>query len=67
MTQKFAFYWGKVQECSRQAKDATEPGRKSFYEAQARAWTKIAEKIDANERQSGPVSGVTYYQLLMGR
>ena len=68
MTQNSGFYWGKAHECHRLAKNAADPWQKSSYENKARAWTEIAEKIDAdNQGPSDPVSATTYYERLMDR
>jgi hypothetical protein len=48
MSTDSAFFWKQASECSRRAKDATEP-RKSYYENEARFWTQKAEKADAGE------------------
>jgi hypothetical protein len=40
----------KADECARQAKNASEPGRRDHYESQAEGWRLIAERIEAGER-----------------
>ena len=48
MSKDAAFFWYQASECGRRAKDATEP-RRSYYENEARFWSRKAEKADADE------------------
>jgi hypothetical protein len=45
-----AWFWRKADECARQAKNASEPGRRGDYETQAEHWRQMAARIEKNER-----------------
>jgi hypothetical protein len=43
-----AWYWRKAEECSRLARETSDPRRRAEYELEASRWRTIAEQIEKN-------------------
>jgi hypothetical protein len=44
------WFWQQVDECTRLARNTSEPGSRDHYETQAEQWRDIAKLIEAGER-----------------
>ena len=61
-------YWWKAAMCARMGKNAVAPRTRAYYEAQEKAWRKVAELLEVNEtdrsgQPRGAAGGVTWWPL----